>query len=117
MCSDLRQHLMEPEKSRPQVSADERLAKDLQKEAALLRNILHFSLWTLAALIPTTILLLVDMPLSWRVVTVVLCAVFWVPALGGMFRLTGLLDAGNRPVSLNPFHAGKQQKQDKERNE
>jgi hypothetical protein len=98
---------MEPEESR--LSDRERLAKDAQKEATLLRNILHFSLWTLAALIPTTILLLVDMPLVWRVIMVVLCIVCWAFAIGGMFRLTGLLDAGSRPVSLNPFHAGKQE--------
>jgi hypothetical protein len=97
---------MKPEESG--LSARERLAKDAQKEAILLRNILHFSLWTLAALIPTTILLLVDMSLVWRVTMVVVCVVCWGFALGGMFRLTGLLDAGRRPVSLNPFHAGKQ---------
>jgi hypothetical protein len=40
-----------------------------------MRNILWFTLWTLVALIPA-ILLLVDMPLFWRVVTSVLCAAF-----------------------------------------
>src|SRR5205085_5713830 len=98
---------MEPKESRRQLSADEQLARDVRKEATLMRNIVYFSLWTLAALIPTMILLLVDMPLLWRTITIVLCVAFWVLALGGMFRLTGLLDAGNRPVSLNPFHAGK----------
>jgi hypothetical protein len=104
---------MEPEKSRPPLSADERLAKDVRQEAALLRNIVHFSLWTLVALIPTMLLLLVDMPLFWRVSTVVLCTGFWVMAIGGMFRMTGLLDAGRRPISLNPFHAGEEENKDK----
>jgi hypothetical protein len=104
---------MEPEESR--LSDRERLAKDAQKEAALLRNILHFSLWTLAALIPTTILLLVDMSLVWRVILAVVCVVCWGFALGGMFRLTGLLDAGRRPISLNPFHAGKEDNEDNKR--
>lgn len=104
---------MTPEESR--LSDRERLAKDAQREATLLRNILHFSLWTLAALIPTTILLLVDMSLVWRVIMVVLCVVCWGFALGGMFRLTGLLDAGRRPVSLNPFHAGKEDDKDNKR--
>lgn len=101
---------MEPEESRR--LARERLARDAQKEATLLRNILHFSLWTLAALIPTTILLLVDLPLVWRIVMAVICVVCWAFALGGMFRLTGLLDSGSRPVSLNPFHAGKREDND-----
>jgi hypothetical protein len=104
---------MKPDESR--LSDRERLARDAQKEAALLRNILQFSLWTLAALIPTTIVLLVDMSLVWRVSMVVLCIVCWAFALGGMFRLTGLLDAGSRPVSLNPFHAGKQDNKDNKR--
>ena len=99
---------MEPEKSKPPLSADERLAKDVQQEAALMRNILWFTLWTLLALIPSMILLLVEMPLFWRMVTGILCALFWLLTLRGMFRLTGLLDSGSRPVSLNPFHAGKQ---------
>ena len=98
---------MEPERPKPELSAQERLARDAQKEAAMMRNILWFTFWTLLALIPTMILLLVEMPLVWRVVTGVLCAVFWLLTLRGMFRLTGLLDAGSRPVSLNPFHAGK----------
>ncbi|HEY0791343.1 MAG TPA: hypothetical protein VGD78_09805 [Chthoniobacterales bacterium] len=98
---------MEPEKSPPPLSAGERLAKDVRQEAALLRNLLHFSLWTLVALIPTMLLLLVDMPPFWRVITGVLCAGFWMMAIGGMFRMTGLLDSGRRSVSLNPFHAGK----------
>src|SRR4051794_40408001 len=104
---------MEPETPKPELSAQERLARDAQKEAALLRNILWFTLWTLVALIPTMILLLVEMPLFWRVVTGVLCALFWLLTLRGMFRLTGLLDSGNRPVSLNPFHAGKAENRDK----
>jgi hypothetical protein len=104
---------MESEESR--LSARERLAKDAQKEAALLRNVLHFSLWTLAALIPTTILLLVEMSLAWRIPMAVLCIVCWTFAIGGMFRLTGLLDAGSRPVSLNPFHAGKGDDKDNKR--
>jgi len=104
---------MDPEEIRR--SARERLARDAQKEAILLRNILHLSLWTLAALIPTTILLLVDMPLAWRAAMAVLCVVFWAFALAGMFRLTGLLDAGRRPVSLNPFHAGKRDTDDAKR--
>ena len=95
---------MEPEKSNPRLSTEERLAKDVQKEAALLRNILWFTLWTLVALIPTMILLLVEMPLVWRVIIGILCALFWLLTLRGMFRLTGLLDAGARPVSLNPLH-------------
>ncbi|MBV9998301.1 MAG: hypothetical protein JO015_04215 [Verrucomicrobia bacterium] len=104
---------MEPDESR--LSARERLAKDAQREATLLRNILHFSFWTLAALIPTTVLLLVDMPLVARIIMAALCIVCWAFALGGMFRLTGLLDAGSRPVSLNPFHAGKQGTKDNTR--
>jgi hypothetical protein len=67
------------------------------------------------ALSPTMLLLLVDMTLVWRVITGVLCAVFWLLALAGMFRLTGLLDAGDRPVSLNPFHAGKEDNTDQKR--
>jgi len=106
---------VEPEKPKPPFSADERLAKDVRQEAALLRNILHFSLWTLVALIPTMLLLLVDMPLISRVITGILCAVFWALAIGGMFRMTGLLDAGRRPISLNPFHAGKEGNKDKNR--
>jgi hypothetical protein len=106
---------MEPEKSKPPLSAGERLAKDVRQEADLLRNLLHFSLWTLVALIPTMLLLLVDMPLVWRVITVVLCTGCWVMAIGGMFRMTGLLDAGRRSVSLNPFHAGKEETKDKHR--
>ena len=104
---------MEPEESR--LSDRERLARDAQKDATLLRNVLHFSLWTLVALIPTMILLLVDMPLVWRVIIVVLCIVCWGFVIGGIFRLTGLLDAGSRPISLNPFHAGKQDNPDNHR--
>jgi hypothetical protein len=104
--------IMDPEKSR--LSARERLARDAQAEATLLRNILHFSLWTLAALIPTTILLLVDMFLVWRIIMVILCVLCWAFALGGMFRLAGLLDAGRRPVSLNPFHASKHEQDNKD---
>lgn len=104
---------MEPEESR--LSERERLARDEQKDNALLRNVLHFSLWTLAALIPTMILLLVGMPLVWRVIVIVLCIVCWGFVIGGIFRLTGLLDEGRRPISLNPFHAGRQDNQDKNR--
>jgi hypothetical protein len=96
---------MEPEESC--LSERERLARDAPNDTTLLRNVLHFSLWTLAALIPTTILLLVAMPLAWRVIMVVLCIVRWAVAIGGMFRLTGLLDEGSRPISLNPFHGAK----------
>lgn len=105
---------MEPEKP-PPFSADEQLAKDVRQEAALLRNILHFSLWTLAALIPTMLLVLVGMPLISRVITGILCAVFWALAIGGMFRMMGLLDAGKRQISLNPFHAGKEGNKHKNR--
>ncbi|MBV9491854.1 MAG: hypothetical protein JO069_19335 [Verrucomicrobia bacterium] len=98
---------MEAENPKPQLSAQQRLARDARKEAILLRNILWFTFWTLLALIPTMILLLVEMPLAWRVVTGVLCTLFWLLTLRGMFRLAGLLDAGSRPISLNPFHAGK----------
>jgi hypothetical protein len=106
---------MEPEKPKPELSAQERLARDVQKEAALLRNMLWFSLWTLVALIPTMLLLLVEMPLVGRVITGILCALFWLLVLRGVFRLTGLLDAGNRPISLNPFHAGKEADKDQKR--
>ena len=106
---------MEPENPKPPPSYDERIAKDARKEAELMRNLVHFSLWTLVALIPTMLLLLVDMPLFWRVITVVLCTGCWVMAIGGMFRMTGLLDAGRRSVSLNPFHAGKEETKDKNR--
>jgi hypothetical protein len=106
---------MEPEKPQPELSARERLARDAQKDAALLRNVLHFSLWTLVALIPTMILLLVDMPLVWRVIIIVLCIACWGFVIGGIFRLTGLLDAGSRPISLNPFHAGQQDNPDNNR--
>ena len=99
---------MEPENPEPQLSAQERLARDAQREATLLRNILWFTLWTLVALVPTMLLLLVEMSTLWRAITGILCAMFWLLVLRGMFRLTGLLDAGRRPVSLNPFHAGKQ---------
>ena len=101
---------MEPEGSR--LSDRERLARDAQRDTTLLRNVLHVSLWTLVALIPTMILLLVDMPLVWRVIMIVLCIVCWGFVIGGIFRLTGLLDEGGRPISLNPFHAGKQDNQD-----
>ena len=104
---------MEPEESR--LSDRERLARDAQNDTTLLRNVLHFSLWTLVALIPTMILLLVDMPLVWRVIIVVLCILCWGFVIGGIFRLTGLLDAGSRPISLNPFHAGKQDNPDNNR--
>ncbi|MBV8900430.1 MAG: hypothetical protein JOY92_10015 [Verrucomicrobia bacterium] len=106
---------MEPEKPEPQLSAQERLARDAQREAALLRNILWFTLWTLVALIPTMLLLLVEMSTLWRVITGILCALFWLLTLRGMFRLTGLLDAGSRPISLNPFHAGKEADKDEKR--
>ena len=99
---------MEPEKPKPQLSAQERLARDAQREATLLRNILWFTLWTLVALIPTMLLLLVEMSTLGRVVTAIPCALLWLLTLRGMFRLTGLLDAGSRPISLNPFHAGKE---------
>src|SRR5258708_31194232 len=99
---------MEPEKPNPPFSADEQLAKDVRQEAVLLRNILHFLLWTLVALIPTMLLLLVDMPMISRVITGILCAVFWALAIGGLFRMTGFFDAGTHPLSLNPFHAAKQ---------
>ena len=106
---------LEPEKPKPELSAQERLARDERQEATLLRNILWFTLWTLLALIPTMILLLVEMSTSWRVVTGILCALFWLLTLRGMFRLAGLLDEGNRPVSLNPFHAGKEADEDRKR--
>ena len=106
---------MEPDRPESQSSAQERLARDAQQEATLLRNILWFTLWTLVALIPTIILLLVEMSVFWRVVTGILCALFWLLALRGMYRLTGLLDAGTRPVSLNPFHAGKEVTKDQKR--
>ena len=106
---------MEPENPKSQFSAQDRLARDAQREATLLRNILWFTLWTLVALIPTMILLLVEMPVFWRVVTGILCALFWLLTLRGMFRLTGLLDAGKRPVSLNPFHAGQEANEDQKR--
>ena len=99
---------MQTETPRPELSARERLARDAQREAVLLRNILWFTLWTLVALIPTMLLLLVEMSTLGRVVTAIPCALFWLLTLRGMFRLTGLLDSGTRPVSLNPFHAGKQ---------
>src|SRR5260221_12108548 len=99
---------MEPEKPKPPFSADERLANDVRQEAALLRNILHFSLWTLVALIPTMLLLLVDMPMISRVITGILCAVFSALAIGGMFRITGFLEAVRRPIFLNRFHGGKE---------
>ena len=104
---------MEPEESR--LSERERLARDAQNDTTLLRNVLHFSLWTLVALIPTMILLLVDMPLAWRVILIVLCIVCWGFVIGGIFRLTGLPDEGRSPISLNPFHAGKQDNQDNDR--
>ena len=98
---------MEPENTKSQLSAQERLARDAQREAILLRNVLGLTLWTLVALIPTLLLLFMEMSTVWRAITGVLCALFWLLALRGMFRLAGLLDAGKRPVSLNPFHAGK----------
>jgi hypothetical protein len=104
---------MEPEESR--LSDRERLARDAQNDTTLPRNVIHFSLWTLVALIPTMILLLVDMPLVWRVIMIVLCIVCWGFVIGGIFRLTGLLDEGRRPISLNPFHAGKQDNPDNNR--
>ena len=106
---------MQPESSNADLSARERLARDAQKEAMLLRNILWFTFWTLLALIPTMLLLLVEMSTLWRVITGILCALFWLLTLRGMFRLTGLLDAGSRPISLNPFHAGKEADKDEKR--
>jgi hypothetical protein len=55
------------------------------------------------------------MSTPWRVITGILCALFWLLTLRGMFRLTGLLDAGSRPISLNPFHAGKGANEDQKR--
>lgn len=98
---------MEPENTKPQLSAQERLARDAQREAILLRNVLGLTLWTLIALIPTLLLIFMEMSVVWRTITGILCALFWLLALWGMFRLAGLLDAGKRPISLNPFHAGK----------
>lgn len=98
---------MEPETPKAQLSAREQLARDAQRETVLLRNVLWLTLWTLVALIPTLLLVFVEMPGVWRVITGILCALFWLLALRGMFRLAGLLDAGKRPISLNPFHAGK----------
>jgi hypothetical protein len=46
---------------------------------------------------------------------VVLCIVCWGFVIGGIFRLTGLLDEGRRPISLNPFHAGRQDDPDSNR--
>jgi hypothetical protein len=69
----------------------------------------------LAALIPAMLLVLVGMPLISRVITGILCAVFWALAIGGMFRMMGLLDAGKRPISLNPIHAGKEGNMQKNR--
>jgi hypothetical protein len=76
---------MEYEESR--LSERERLARDAQNDTTLLRNVLHFSLWTLAALIPTINLLLVDLPLVWRVIMIVLCIVCWAFSIGDMFSL------------------------------
>ena len=98
---------MEPEKPKAQLSAQEQLARDAQRETVLLRNVLWLTLWSLVALIPTMFLMFVEMPGVWRVITGILCALFWLLALRGMFRLAGLLDAGKRPISLNTFHAGK----------
>ena len=98
---------MEPEKTKAQLSAREQLARDAQRERILLRNVLWLSLWTLVALIPTLLLVLVEMPGVWLVVTGILCALFWLLALRGMFRLAGLLDEGKLPISLNTFHSGK----------
>lgn len=98
---------MEPEKIKAQLSAREQLARDAQRERVLLRNVLWLSLWTLVALIPTLLLVLVEMPGVWLVVTGILCALFWLLALRGMFRLAGLLDEGKLPISLNTFHSGK----------
>lgn len=98
---------MEPEETKPRLSDQERLARDAQREAMLLRNVLWLTLWTLVALIPTLLLLFMEMSTVWRAITGILCALFWLLALRGMFRLAGLLDEGKRPVSLNPFHAGK----------
>ncbi|MBV8813046.1 MAG: hypothetical protein JO271_01035 [Verrucomicrobia bacterium] len=98
---------MEPENSKSQLSAHERLARDSQREAILLRNVVWLTLWTLLALIPSMLLLFVEMSAVGRAITGILCALFWLLALRGMFRLAGLLDAGKRPISLNPFHAGK----------
>ena len=98
---------MEPEKPKAQLSAQEQLARDAQRETVLLRNVLWLTLWSLVALIPTMFLMFVEMSVVWRVITGILCALFWLLALRGMFRLAGLLDAGKRPISLNTFHAGK----------
>lgn len=98
---------MEPEKPKAQLSAQEQLARDAQRETVLMRNAMWLTLWTLIALIPTMLLVFVEMPGVWRAITGILCALFWLLALLGMFRLAGLLDAGKRPISLNPFHAGR----------
>jgi hypothetical protein len=107
---------MEPETPKPQFSARERLARDAKREAILLRNVLWLTLWTLFALIPSMLLLFLEMSLVWRAITGILCALFWLLALRGMFRLAGLLDAGKRPISLNPFHAGEDADDDQRRN-
>ena len=107
---------MEPETPKPQFSARERLARDAQREAILLRNVLWLTLWTLFALIPSMLLLFLEMSAVWRAITGILCALFWLLALRGMFRLAGLLDAGKRPISLNPLHAGKDADDEQRRN-
>ena len=60
---------MEPEKPKAQLSAQEQLARDAQRERVLLRNVLWLTLWTLVALIPTLFLVFVEMPGVWRVIT------------------------------------------------
>ena len=52
---------MEPENPKPKFSARERLARDAQKEAILLRNVLWLTLWTWFALIPTMLLIFMEM--------------------------------------------------------
>ena len=72
---------MEPENTKPQLSARERLAKDAQREAILLRNVLWLTLWTLLALIPSMLLLFLEMSALWPAITGILCALFWLLAL------------------------------------
>jgi hypothetical protein len=96
-----------PKTLNPSFQPGSGLAKDAQREAILLRNVLWLTLWTLFALIPTMLLIFMEMSVVWRAMTGILCALFWLLALRGMFRLAGLLDAGKRPISLNPLHAGK----------
>jgi hypothetical protein len=90
----------------PPLSAASHVADDSRKDADALRLIIFASLWAIPAVITGITLLLIEMPLFWRVLCGVTCAFFAVLTAAGIFKLCGMMDTGQRPISLNPFHSG-----------